>query len=157
MNTIIYFLVFLKLTQLLQRLTLMQEGYHFLFANLRVKHCKDSPVLSKWTFHRQKQPSSFKKYLSSVSNFFYFQNLNPNRNVYVCNTRSYCSEFLKKSLHSFVKNRQLVNDGIYNMKRKEGRTDHKYSWFILLGLKIKQSFISLEYQVILLIVTRKNL
>lgn len=34
--------------------------------------------------------------------------------------------FLKNN-HNFVKKRRLVNDYIYDMKRKEGRTDHKYS------------------------------
>lgn len=143
MNTIIYFLVFLKLTQLLQRSTLMQEEYHFLFVNLRVKHCKDSPVLSKWTFHRQKQPSSFKKYLSSVSNFFFKTLIQIAMFTFAILWVIALSFW--KYLHNFVKKRRLINDYIYDMKRKEGNTDHKYSWFILLGLQIKQSFILLEY------------
>ena len=146
MNTIsiIYFLVFLKLTQSLQRSTLMQEEYHFLFVNLRVKHCKDSPVLSKWTFHRQKQPSFFKKISSFCVYFFIFKILIQIAMFTFAILWVIALSFWKY-LHNFVKKRRLINDYIYNMKRKEGSTDHKYSWFILLGLQIKQSFILLEY------------
>ena len=62
-----------------------------------------------------------------------------------------------KYTQNFVKKRRLVNDYIYDMKWKEGRTDHKYSRFISFGLKIKHFFILLDYQFILFIAKRKNL
>ena len=106
----------------------MQEEYHFLFVNLRVKHCKDSPVLSKWTFHRQKQPSFFKKYLPSVSNFL-FSNIKILIQIAMFTfviLKVITLSFLKNT-HNFVKKRLLVYDHIYDMKRKEGRIDHKYT------------------------------
>ena len=131
MNKIIYFLVFLKLTQLLQRSTLMQEEYHFLFVNLRVKHCKDSPVLSKWTFHRQKQPSFLKKYLSSVSNFLFSKiKILIQIAMFTFVIQGVIALSFLKNTHNFVKNRRLISDYIYDIKRKEGKIDHKYTWFI---------------------------
>ena len=62
-----------------------------------------------------------------------------------------------KYTQNFVKKRRLVNDYSYDMKWKEGRTDHKCSRFISFGLKIKHFFILLDYQFILFIVKRKNL
>ena len=35
-----------------------------------------------------------------------------------------------KNTHNFVKNRRLISDYIYDIKRKEGKIDHKYTWFI---------------------------
>ena len=106
----------------------MQEEYHFLFVNLRVKHCKGSPVLSKWTFHRQKQPSSLKKSSFRVYFLIIFKTLNLIQiAMFTFVILGVIALSFSKNNHNFVKKRRLVSDYIYDMKRKEGRTDHKYS------------------------------